>query len=321
MKKILIYILVIVLGALIMFIILGDFMSNDIEDSSANPYAYKVDDYKAVDASWLKYAEIKRVSLNIPDPKSIDIHEAYIGLGYKNHLQVIDTTGFEIFSKTVQSPVSALSFSTEGNIFLGCYNFIEIFNIGGDVIGKWTSFDEDAIITSIAFRESDVFVADAGNKTVYRFNKNGEVLSSFDGTGRLEGDYGFIIPSPYFDLEIDADNQLWVANPGLLNVENYSDEGTLRAFWGKPSFDIDGFTGCCNPAHFAILSDGSFVTSEKGIPRIKVYKASGELESVVAAPEAFSEDNEPSDVAVDDKGRIYALDINEKKIRIFEKNK
>jgi len=105
-----------------------------------------------------------------------------------------------------------------------------------------------------------------------------------------------------------------------LNVENYTDEGTLRAFWGRPSFDIDGFTGCCNPAHFAIFPDGSFVTSEKGLARIKVYKASGELDCVVSVPEDFKEESEPSDIAVDASGKIYALDVVKKRIRIFERN-
>jgi hypothetical protein len=31
--------------------------------------------------------------------------------------------------------------------------------------------------------------------------------------------------------------------------------------------------GCCNPACFALLSDGRIVTVEKGVPRIKVFRA------------------------------------------------
>jgi len=35
--------------------------------------------------------------------------------------------------------------------------------------------------------------------------------------------------------------------------------------WGKRS-GIADFFGCCNPAHLALLPDGRFVTSGKGIP-------------------------------------------------------
>jgi DNA-binding beta-propeller fold protein YncE len=305
---------------LIIFIILGDFMTDEKKKPEANPYAYTIDEYQTIDPELIKYKEIKRVGLSLTDPKAIDIHENRIAIGFNKHVQVIDTTGLEIINKPVQGPVSAISFSPEGQIFMAYHNVLEILDLQGATVARWDAFEDDAIITSMAFKDSLVFVADAGNHKVYRFNRNGEVLGTFDGTGRLEGNYGFILPSPYFDLEIDPDNQLWVVNPGLLKVENYTDEGMMRAFWGKPSFEIEGFTGCCNPSHLAILSDGSFVTSEKGIIRIKVYKPSGELDCVVAAPDNFEEENEPYDIAVDEQGKIYALDIDQKKIRVYKRN-
>ncbi|MEE9460788.1 MAG: hypothetical protein V3V53_03100, partial [Bacteroidales bacterium] len=81
---------------------------------------------------------------------------------------------------------------------------------------------------------------------------------------------------------------------------------------------IDGFSGCCNPAHIAIMADGSFLTSEKGVVRIKIHKPSGELSTVVAAPDKFREDGEAPDVAVDEEGIVYALDYDRNMIRIFE---
>ena len=320
MKKIFIYIIVIILGLLIIVIILGDFMSGEIKDTAKNPYAYELDEYKAVDSSLIKFKEIKRIGLSISEPKAIDIHNNLIAIGFKDHLQVIDTSGLEIINKSVKGPLTAVSFSPEGNIYLGCQNSIEIVSLEGESLARWEDFGEKTLITAIAFMDSIAIVADAGNRIVLRLDLNGQILDSFDGTDRLEGNYGFILPSPYFDLEVDPDNQLWVVNSGLLKVENYTDDGSVRAFWGKPSFEIEGFTGCCNPAHIAIMEDGSFVTSEKGLSRIKVYKPSGELDCVVAAPDDFEEDNEPADIAVDIHGKIYALDITLGKIRIFERN-
>ncbi len=320
MKKIFIYIIVIVLGLLILVIILGDFMSGEIKDTAKNPYAYEFDEYKAVDQSMIKFREVRRIGLSIPDPKAIDIKNNLIAIGFKDHLQVIDTSGLEIINRSVRGPVTAVSFSPEGYIYLGCQNSIEIINMEGESIARWQNFGEKTLITAIAFKDSMAIVADAGNRIVFRLDQQGQLLDSFDGTGRLDGNYGFILPSPYFDLEVDPDDELWVVNSGLLKVENYTDDGSVRAFWGKPSFEIEGFTGCCNPAHIAIMKDGSFVTSEKGLSRIKVYKASGELDCVVAAPADFEDENEPADIAVDEYGKIYALDITKEKIRIFERN-
>jgi hypothetical protein len=80
----------------------------------------------------------------------------------------------------------------------------------------------------------------------------------------------------------------------------------------------EGFSGCCNPAHFTFLPDGRFVTSEKGLVRIKTYKPSGEFEGVVAAPVKFKDEGRAPDIATDSKGNIYALDFDKKMIRVFE---
>ena len=80
---------------------------------------------------------------------------------------------------------------------------------------------------------------------------------------------------------------------------------------------MEGFCGCCNPSNFAMLSDGSFVTSEKGIERIKVYGPGGIFRNVVAGPDSFIEGTRGIDLAVDAQDRILALDPEKKQIRIF----
>lgn len=81
--------------------------------------------------------------------------------------------------------------------------------------------------------------------------------------------------------------------------------------------EIEGFCGCCNPSHFAIREDGSFVTSEKGIPRIKVYDRLGRLASVVAGPDSFDEGTVGLDLALDSAQRVLVLDPARRAVRIF----
>jgi len=81
---------------------------------------------------------------------------------------------------------------------------------------------------------------------------------------------------------------------------------------------LEGFSGCCNPAEMAIMEDNSFVTSEKGMPRIKLYGQHGELKGVVAPPDKFDVDSYYApDVTVDAEHRVYALDFDRKQVRIF----
>ena len=126
---------------------------------------------------------------------------------------------------------------------------------------------------------------------------------------------------PFFDVTADSDGFIWVVNPGRHSLENYTPEGDLRTSWGQFSMGIEGFCGCCNPTHIVILDDGSFVTSEKGIVRVKVYNSLGNIVSVVAGSEQFIEGTTGLDLAKDTAQRVYVLDPMKKQVRIFEKNR
>jgi hypothetical protein len=319
MNKNLIYVILLIFGALIAYLILGDAFKSDISGKSSNPYAYDLGDIRKVDPAMLKYKEVKRISLPLPKPKVIDYYKGMLAIGYENHLQLIDTLGTEIFTLPVESNITAICISPEGFIFLGCTDHIEKYDQQGNMIDRWEAQDTSTFITSIAFKNEQVFIADARGPVVRRFSAAGEKELEIDGKGRVDSEHGFIVPSPYFDVDFDPDGQLWVANTGMQYIENYSDEGSLRAYWGKSAFSLEGFTGCCNPAHFIIMANGNFVTCEKGMVRIKVYFPSGELESVVAAPDDFDNDSEPLDLTSDELNRIYALDITRKMIRKFER--
>ena len=77
--------------------------------------------------------------------------------------------------------------------------------------------------------------------------------------------------------------------------------------------------GLKNPTHIAVLSDGSFVSSEKAIPRVKIYSQTGVFSCIVAGSDKFDEGTKGLDLAVDSKNKIYVLDPVRKQIRIFEK--
>ncbi|HKK68353.1 MAG TPA: hypothetical protein VJ946_09075, partial [Bacteroidales bacterium] len=123
---------------------------------------------------------------------------------------------------------------------------------------------------------------------------------------------------PSFEVALDSNGELWTTNPGMHSLQRYNDKGDLLRSWDQISIRVDGFSGCCNPAHIAILPDNSFVTSEKGMPRIKIHGANGDLISVVAPPAAFDGDHAP-EVAAWGQDTVVALDYDKKLLRIFAK--
>ena len=319
MSKKLIYILLIFLGLLSAYIILGDFLKNEIRKSDENPYAFDLKEFEHVDPELIRYKESKRIKLNNPKPRAISYRKGLLALAFDNNLQVIDTIGNEHFNVDTSEPSTAIYVSDDGNIFLACKSHIKVYDVSGTLLQTWPEIDSNAYITSIAVQGDKIFVANAGGPEIIRYDRAGNIKVRFDGKNVNLGDQGFIVPSPYFDLAIDAEQELWVANTGVQSIQNFTADGKLRGHWGNSGYKNEDFTGCCNPAHFTVLSDGSFVTCEKGLVRIKVHKPSGELDSFVAAPEKFGKDTAPLDLAADELDNVYALDISLAMIRKFER--
>jgi len=244
----------------------------------------------------------------------------------------------------------------DGAIYVAMTDHVEVYGPNGLMLASWDPAGQKSVLTCIAVAEKDVFVADAAAPAVLRYDACGrpvyevpqkgdlrrDVVVRCDPGGRLvnriagppgrgtaagqadDGPVrppvlgeGFIVPSPYFDVALAGKDRLWIVNPGRRRVELYAFDGSILAHWGKASFKIEGFCGCCNPIHIAVLPGGHLVTSEKGLARIKVYTPEGELASVVAPPSAFAEGTTGLDVAADSRGRIWVLDPVARKARLF----
>jgi hypothetical protein len=104
-------------------------------------------------------------------------------------------------------------------------------------------------------------------------------------------------------------------------VQRRSLEGRILASWGETSLGPEGFSGCCNPSHLALLADGTFATSGKGIPRVTRHGRDGRFLEVVAGPASFAPLALDLDLAVDARGRILVLDPLRGQLRIFTRGK
>jgi hypothetical protein len=217
----------------------------------------------------------------------------------------------------------------ENKFYIGTRDHIVVVDRSGAVQAAWPSLGENALITNIALDDEHVYIADAGQRIVWCFDHNGQFVRRIGNKNPEKDIPGFVVPSPFFDLAMGDDGLLWVANPGRHQVEAYTARGDREFAWGKFGNNLDDFTACCNPMNFAILSDGGFVTVEKGIVRIKVYDAKGLLTGVVAGPEQLiggawsiseTEDQRKHvrfDVAADAAGHVYVLDRGRSVVRIF----
>ncbi len=206
-----------------------------------------------------------------------------------------------------------------GRVYVGMLDHVEVFDAEHRAAGTWKTPGEKALFTSIAVGERDVFVGDAGSRIVWHYDTSGEIKGRIGRHDDARDVPGFLIASPILDLAVAQDGRLRVVNPLALRIETYTFTGDLKSHWGEPSSNVEGFNGCCNPIHFAILSDGRFVTAEKGKVRVKVYSAGGEFECVVAGPKQVPV--AAADVAADGRDRVLILDPRAGSVRIFQRKK
>ncbi len=286
-----------------------------------NPFAYDLEGFRQSGQDRIVYQENASIDIPLASLSGLAIDRddnLYVSGG--SSILVFDPARRLVSRLAADGRVNCLAVDENGSVFVGLADHVEVYQSDEAVWTRWASLGENAILTSLALTSEYVFVADAGNHVVWRFDISGRGAERIGDKDVSKDIPGFVIPSPFFDVAIDPDGFLWVANTGRHSLENYTLEGDFRSSWGEFSMEIQGFCGCCNPSHFAILEDGSFVTSEKGLVRVKIYDRLGRLAGVVAGPDQFQEGTVGLDVAVDAQQRIHVLDPGRNSVRVFERS-
>lgn len=278
------------------------------------PKAYKYDiaNLKEASAATGEWVEIQSIPLPFRDPRAIAcVGDGTILAAGDRAVVALAADGKEIWRSRLSDEPRCLGAGSGGKTYVGFRDHVMVLGASGAVVGEWTGLGENAVITSVAVGPEKVWVADAGSRKVAIFDLGGRLV------GYLAPPDPFVAPSPFFDLTADSSGGVWVVNPGCLRVEHYSADGARTTHWGGPSMDPSGFAGCCNPIHIALLPDGGFATSEKGIPRVKTYRPDGSFSCIVAGPKMFAEDTHGLDLAAATTGDILVLDREKRTVRLF----
>lgn len=272
---------------------------------------------RAVDPKFVAYRETRRIETGMAEPRGIAIAPdgSLIVVGDRRARWFLPK-GAALTEFAVEGIPTAAAVAADGTLFLGMTDHLEVISREGKRLAAGPILGERAHITALAAGSSDVWAANAAGRVVLRCDRQGQI------TGRIgekhDPDYpGLIIPSPHLDVALGAGETLLVTNPGLHRVETHAPDGRCLSYWGTAANTLDNFCGCCNPTNIARLPDGRVVTSEKGIPRVKVYSAEGKFLEVVAGPDAFAGYAMGLDLAAGPDGSIWVLDPPSKSVRLF----
>ncbi len=299
-------------------------------------FEYDTRSLEKIDAALFLYRETGGFSSEVAHAKAVAVDAAdRIYVAGEGAIRVFGPDGAPRSKIALAGPGYCLAVAgtrhvRPGAVYAGVGGRIEVFGQDGARLAGWDLPGEKPRPTSIAVAEKDVFVADFAGQVVYRFDPSGKLVGRIGGPDKARGVAGLAIPSPFCDVAVADDGHLWVANPGAQRLQAFTFDGRMDLFWGESSSAIEGFFGCCNPAHFCLLPDGRFVTAEKGLLRVKVYSPQGDFQGVVAGPEqldapgasagdgAFDREYKAVDVAADSRGRVLVLDLTSGKVRVFE---
>lgn len=246
----------------------------------------------------------------------------------------------------IHSPVSfggepqAVAWGADGTVYVALIDRLAVVPPEGEgPTVTWPQLGPRARLTSVAVTEYGIYVADAGNRAIYRYDRSGQRLgrlhpprqapdaNTAPTTAEADAntsDGGFIVRSAHLDVAAAPDGLLRVAHCGRLLIEAYTPAGQREFAWGAAGADVAAFSGCCNPAHLAVLDDGRIVTSEKGVLwAVKVFapdrpgQAHGALRAVITAAPPGNETDRVLDIAAAGE-RVYVLDPASRTVDLYQ---
>jgi len=280
-----------------------------------------------VDEVLLKWKQVGSFDTGLDDPVAMAAVTGGICVVGDKLLVTFAPDGQRVSTVDLPSEPSAVAVGRDGRILLGLGDRVAWFAPNGKIVTASPEAGKTPFFTAIVETPDALYAADSINAVVWWTSDEGKTWSSIDG--RTPDDTtGFVLRSGYFDIDAGPDGLLRIVNPGELRIEGYTPQGVRKFMWGRAETSVRGFSGCCNPGHFAIGPEGRIVTAEKGVTpaKVKVFAADGvdspheELESVVADAPQFRDPSISLDVAFDAKGRVIVLElIRGGQVRIFER--
>lgn len=157
---------------------------------------------------------------------------------------------------------------------------------------------DDLVIDSKGF----LYVADAGNKRIAKFDAEGKYVSQWGGGGKEPGKF-----ATAHGLAIDSRDRIYVADRGNNRVQVFSNDGTFVAEWKAAG----------NPFGLLVTSDG-LIVSDGDAHRMTLLSLDGQSLGSWGTPDTLKL---PHLMAQGPDGTVYVTEVNGKRIQMFERAK
>ena len=190
----------------------------------------------------------------------------------------------------------------------GGYSFLRMWGEYGSGNGR---FDEPY---GVAIDGSDnVYVADASNDRIQKFDPNGGFLTKWGTSG--SGDGQFYWPSM---IGIDSSGNVYVSDWDNHRIQKFGPNGTFITSWGMEGTGNGEFDGSDG---MAIDASGNVYVSDYYNHRIQKFESNGAFITTWGSEGAGNgRFSYPEGVAVDALGNVYVADSENNRIQKFDSN-
>ncbi|MPZ24672.1 MAG: hypothetical protein GEU28_14345, partial [Dehalococcoidia bacterium] len=151
----------------------------------------------------------------------------------------------------------------------------------------------------------NVWIADARNNRIHKFDAQGRYVSSLGRGGVDPGSFN----QPW-SLAIDAQGFIYVADTWNHRIQKFDAEGTfIKAWGGVTNSQQPGLLDLYGPRDIIVDVDGTLWVSDTGHKRLINYTTDGEpLGSIGVEGTTLGQFSEPVGLAVDLSGRLLVAD-------------
>ncbi|MBN2293291.1 MAG: hypothetical protein JXM70_12750, partial [Pirellulales bacterium] len=182
-------------------------------------FSYDIQALREIDPALIKFEEKLSIPVEMEEPKAIAAGPLEAGkesdqkiyVGGDRSILVFEPDGKTAATYPLKFEPRALAV-TPKQIYVAAKSYIAVLDKDGGLITTWSDRGERAVLTSIAVDPSenesggnDIYVADAGNRIVLRYDSDGKLLGKINRLDSLDlsgadpkaSRLGFIIPSPF----------------------------------------------------------------------------------------------------------------------------
>jgi DNA-binding beta-propeller fold protein YncE len=153
----------------------------------------------------------------------------------------------------------------------------------------------------------DIYVMDAGNSRIVKFDSAGQPLLAWGSRGSEDGQFLEISENTGY-LAVDAQGNVYVADTNNQRIQKFDANGKFLAKWTAPAWVTDDKT---YPVYITATADGfiyALVYSDNTTPVVQKYDAQGKF-LLQWGDQGSLKFNSPLAITSDSQGHVYVSEL------------